>query len=592
MLRQESYARTREDHEASDGRRNPYPADCGERRSHHQGQGASRRERVSGSRTGQSSADRPGLERYTRPVSARGGSTGSRISAVSTGGGRRVSRAGRPEEARLFLYEEDGLSLPEEDGLPTPYGEEDGLSALYGEERELSLPYGEEDGLSALYGEERELFLPYGEENDLPLSYGGKGGPSLPHKEEGNDLSLLYDGIPERRRQKSANITSVNMTAGYKGVARREAQGGRAAQSRREPYGREGTQHLRRTDRRAAVPVEGQFAETAPGGRKRYEERTALRETGYKKETAQSRRESYGRGEEFGRKAAQPRRESYGRGAETRPRRREPDIDETPVYRHLPRGRAARGTAGRRSPSAHTRSRRKKRVLEKRLMIGVWALCILALGVVFVLKNPPVAAAGKDGKGGGGIISAMGDAFFGRQSAGPLVQGLPESVFAAHPQWEENFLTPNEYSRPGEPLESVTNLFVHYTANPGTSAAQNRSYFEQQKDTHEVSVSSHFIIGYEGEIIQCVPLDEIAYAVMTRNYDSVSIECCYLESDGSFTQETYDSLISLLAWLTDAYNLDADDILRHYDCGGKKCPLYYTEHPDAWEQLKKDVDKL
>ncbi len=51
-------------------------------------------------------------------------------------------------------------------------------------------------------------------------------------------------------------------------------------------------------------------------------------------------------------------------------------------------------------------------------------------------------------------------------------------------------------------------------------------------------------------------------------------------------------LISLLAWLTDIYGLDAEDILRHYDCGGKKCPLYYTEHEDAWEQLKKDVDKL
>ena len=59
--------------------------------------------------------------------------------------------------------------------------------------------------------------------------------------------------------------------------------------------------------------------------------------------------------------------------------------------------------------------------------------------------------------------------------------------------------------------------------------------------------------------------------------------------DGSFTQETYDSLISLLAWLTDIYDLETEDILRHYDCGGKKCPLYYTEHPDAWERLKEDV---
>ncbi|MCI9188894.1 MAG: N-acetylmuramoyl-L-alanine amidase [Lachnospiraceae bacterium] len=193
---------------------------------------------------------------------------------------------------------------------------------------------------------------------------------------------------------------------------------------------------------------------------------------------------------------------------------------------------------------------------------------------------------------GVGGWSGLADGIMGQQASGKSVQGLPEEVYAKHPHWEENFLTPNEYSRPGDALESVTNIFVHYTANPGTSAAQNRSYFEQQKDTHEASVSAHFIIGYDGEIIQCVPLDEIAYAVMTRNYDSVSIECCYKAQDGSFTQETYDSLISLLAWLTDAYGLDTEDILRHYDCGGKKCPLYYTEHEDAWEQLKKDVDKL
>lgn len=171
-----------------------------------------------------------------------------------------------------------------------------------------------------------------------------------------------------------------------------------------------------------------------------------------------------------------------------------------------------------------------------------------------------------------------------------MIQGISAEIYAKHPEWTEDFLTPNEYSRPGDSLTQVNNIFVHYTANPGTSAAQNRSYFEQQKDTHEASVSSHFIIGYNGEILQIVPLDEIAYAVMTRNEDSISIECCYKAENGQFTQETYDSLIKLLSWLTEAYDLDSQDILRHYDCGGKKCPLYYTEHEDAWEQLKRDVE--
>lgn len=169
------------------------------------------------------------------------------------------------------------------------------------------------------------------------------------------------------------------------------------------------------------------------------------------------------------------------------------------------------------------------------------------------------------------------------------VQGISKAKFDMHPKWEENFLTISERSRPGDAIETVNNIFVHYTANPGTSAKQNRSYFENLKDTKERSASAHFIIGYDGEIIQCVPLDEIAYAVLTRNYDSVSIECCYKAQDGSFTQETYDSLIELLSWLLDIYDLDSEDILRHYDSGGKKCPLYYTENEDAWRILKNDV---
>ena len=177
-------------------------------------------------------------------------------------------------------------------------------------------------------------------------------------------------------------------------------------------------------------------------------------------------------------------------------------------------------------------------------------------------------------------------------TTGTGIQGLSAETYAAHPDWTEDFLTVNEYSRPGDPLTEVNNIFVHYTANPGTSAAQNRSYFEQLKDNHERSASAHFIIGYNGEIIQCVPLDEIAYAVQTRNEDSISIECCYKADNGQFTQETYDSLIRLLSWLIDAYELEPEDILRHYDCGGKKCPIYYTEHEDAWEQLKEDVKNL
>ena len=152
-----------------------------------------------------------------------------------------------------------------------------------------------------------------------------------------------------------------------------------------------------------------------------------------------------------------------------------------------------------------------------------------------------------------------------------------------------NLLEQNRYSRPGTELKKVKNVFVHYTANKGTSAEQNRSYFANLAQSGERSASAHFIIGYEGEIIQCIPLEEEAYAVKGRNDDSISIECCYLSDDGSFTQFTYNSLIDLLAWLCGEYGLSEQDILRHYDEGGKKCPLYYVDNEDEWEQLLEDV---
>lgn len=153
-----------------------------------------------------------------------------------------------------------------------------------------------------------------------------------------------------------------------------------------------------------------------------------------------------------------------------------------------------------------------------------------------------------------------------------------------------DYLNVNPYSRPGLELNDVKSVFVHYTANPGTSAAQNRSYFANLEQTKERAASAHFIIGYEGEIIQCIPLEEQAYAVMTRNNDSVSIECCYVDENGQFTQETYDSLVHMLAWLVDEYDLNTEDILRHYDCGGKLCPIYYVENEGAWKQLLQDVE--
>ena len=233
---------------------------------------------------------------------------------------------------------------------------------------------------------------------------------------------------------------------------------------------------------------------------------------------------------------------------------------------------------------------RKKRRLRRQRQLLTVMLCILLAGTALVALWLRQEVPEPMRETGGQTVSQVQAEGTGQDFVWGTVQGIPESQFNGHPEWTEDFLTIREYSRPGEPLEEVKNIFVHYTANPNTSAAQNRNYFENLKDNHDVrGASAHFIIGINGEILQIVPLDEIAYAVQTRNGDSISIECCFKNQNGQFTQETYDSLIELLAWLVSTYQLEPDDILRHYDCGGKKCPLYYVDHEDAWRILKQDV---
>lgn len=153
----------------------------------------------------------------------------------------------------------------------------------------------------------------------------------------------------------------------------------------------------------------------------------------------------------------------------------------------------------------------------------------------------------------------------------------------------ELFLTPNEYSRPQIPIKKVKGVVIHYTGNPGTDARANRDYFESLKDSHTTSASSHFVIGLDGTIIQCIPLDEISYASNDRNVDTISIECCHSDETGKFSKETYQSLIELTAWLCSKYNLKSEDILRHYDVTGKECPRYYVKNEKKWEALKEDV---
>lgn len=222
------------------------------------------------------------------------------------------------------------------------------------------------------------------------------------------------------------------------------------------------------------------------------------------------------------------------------------------------------------------RKKRRKQVLIARICVFGGAALIILVAALLIHA----------------LVSGHKDVVTSGKADNGMFNMLKEETYLViekKPDIDVQLLTPNDYSRPGIATETIENIVVHYTANPGTTAQQNHDYFESLKDTHDTSVSSHFVVGLEGEIIQCIPTSERAYASNQRNYNTVSIECCHMDETGKFNDSTYNSVVELCAWLCCKFNLQAEDVIRHYDVTGKFCPKYFVDNPKEWDKFIQDV---
>lgn len=172
----------------------------------------------------------------------------------------------------------------------------------------------------------------------------------------------------------------------------------------------------------------------------------------------------------------------------------------------------------------------------------------------------------------------------------------------------------NEYSRPGRKLSKVLGIVLHWVGNANQTEDEVRSYFELRKYGNHGYGSAQFIIGLEGEILQIMPEDEVAYHCGAKEYTkyarakygrfasarsspnncTIGIELCHIGWDGFMPTDTLDSARCLCQMLIKRYNLSPLDITTHWNLSLKEddngpCPKWFVEHPEDFQHFVETV---
>ena len=176
--------------------------------------------------------------------------------------------------------------------------------------------------------------------------------------------------------------------------------------------------------------------------------------------------------------------------------------------------------------------------------------------------------------------------------------------------WKNNFISMNKYTRPSIKLKQVKKIVLHWTANPGASAENHQKYFNGTAIKSKTYASAHIFVDSK-EAICIIPLDEVAYHAndhyernangevfrgipeLTPNANKLSlgVEMC-VEKDGSISQSTIQRTAIVIAELCKTYQIDENDIVRHYDVTHKLCPKPFVDHPERFNEFKEQVKAM
>lgn len=156
----------------------------------------------------------------------------------------------------------------------------------------------------------------------------------------------------------------------------------------------------------------------------------------------------------------------------------------------------------------------------------------------------------------------------------------------------DSLIPKNKYNRPGT-KSTPKRICVHYTGDCGATADQLTKYWQNVaagvfKDKTWSWTSAQYIVGLNGEVVRCIPDNEIAYAAANQNADTIHIEVCYKQKSGEFEESSIVALGELVRSLMKKYAIPAGKVVRHYDLTGKLCPAYYVDEA-RWNILHERI---
>jgi N-acetylmuramoyl-L-alanine amidase len=197
------------------------------------------------------------------------------------------------------------------------------------------------------------------------------------------------------------------------------------------------------------------------------------------------------------------------------------------------------------------------------------------------------------------------------------------------PPFTPSHIDINRFSRPGIKRLETRYVVMHWTGPYAHRATGVRDYFDSLKDQDpnddetDSYRGSNFIVDWkDGVTLEAIPHGEVSYtsggakysawatAMLgdeytsnaprheesdgwhghTPNWVTIDVEVTHPNmKGGEFTGTSLDSASDLVAWLLGFYHLGVGAIITHKMLTGKKCPLWWHLHPEAYKAFREQV---